>query len=205
MKTLYEILEVSEGASKEIIEKAYKVLAKKYHPDLQGEKDKQKAEELMKQINEAYNILSNDEKRKKYDRELSEQRQAKKQAQINIQKEQSESISMSSVNKQMTEEYRKQQEKIQQQYQEQYQNAYENYLRSLGYKIKYKWTWSRIKDLLKTLLIIAVIIVILWLFPPTHKIILDFYKSNTILQAMVDVIGKIFEGIWEKICSIFGK
>mgnify|MGYP004462013251 CR=1 FL=1 len=33
--TLYELLEVSENASKEIIEKAYKVLAKKYHPDLQ--------------------------------------------------------------------------------------------------------------------------------------------------------------------------
>lgn len=33
--TLYEVLEVSENASKEIIEKAYKVLAKKYHPDLQ--------------------------------------------------------------------------------------------------------------------------------------------------------------------------
>ena len=33
--TLYEILEVSEKASKEIIEKAYRVLAKKYHPDLQ--------------------------------------------------------------------------------------------------------------------------------------------------------------------------
>lgn len=33
--TLYEVLEVSENASTEIIEKAYKVLAKKYHPDLQ--------------------------------------------------------------------------------------------------------------------------------------------------------------------------
>ena len=35
MITLYEILEVSENASIEVIEKAYKVLAKKYHPDLQ--------------------------------------------------------------------------------------------------------------------------------------------------------------------------
>ena len=36
-KTLYEILEVSEKASQEVIEKAYKVLVKKYHPDLQKE------------------------------------------------------------------------------------------------------------------------------------------------------------------------
>ena len=40
--TLYEILEVSENASTEIIEKAYKVLAKKYHPDLQDESQKAK-------------------------------------------------------------------------------------------------------------------------------------------------------------------
>lgn len=46
MKTLYEILEVSENASKEIVEKAYKVLAKKYHPDLQAEGDKQEAEKI---------------------------------------------------------------------------------------------------------------------------------------------------------------
>ena len=35
MKNYYEILQVNENASIEIIEKAYKVLAKKYHPDLQ--------------------------------------------------------------------------------------------------------------------------------------------------------------------------
>ena len=56
MKTLYEILEVSESASNEVIEKAYKVLAKKNHPDLQPEGQKQKAEQVMKQINEAYSV-----------------------------------------------------------------------------------------------------------------------------------------------------
>ena len=70
MKTLYEILEVSENASKEVIEKAYRVLAKKYHPDLQPEEQKQKAEETIKKINEAYAILSNEEKRKEYDETL---------------------------------------------------------------------------------------------------------------------------------------
>ena len=70
MKTLYEILEVSETASDEIIEKAYKVLAKKYHPDLQQNGDKKSAEETMKKINEAYDVLSNKEKRRKYDEEL---------------------------------------------------------------------------------------------------------------------------------------
>ena len=67
MKTLYELLEVSENASKEIIEKAYKVLAKKYHPDLQAEGEKLEAEKKMKQINEAYEVLSDKQKRQMYD------------------------------------------------------------------------------------------------------------------------------------------
>ena len=66
----YDILEVSKNASPEIIEKAYKTLVKKYHPDLQKEEDKNKYEEKIKKINEAYDILSDPEKRKKYDLNL---------------------------------------------------------------------------------------------------------------------------------------
>lgn len=50
MNDYYEILEVSKKASKEVIEKAYRVLAKKYHPDVQEEKQKKIAEEKMKLI-----------------------------------------------------------------------------------------------------------------------------------------------------------
>ena len=74
-KTLYEILEVSENASPEIIEKAYKTLAKKYHPDLQEEANKSKAEAMMKKINEAYDVLGNEEKRKIYNAELEAKRE----------------------------------------------------------------------------------------------------------------------------------
>ena len=56
MKNYYEILEVDQKASKEVIEKAYKVLAKKYHPDLQEEKNRKNAEDKIKTINEAYEI-----------------------------------------------------------------------------------------------------------------------------------------------------
>ena len=74
-RTLYEILEVSENASPEIIEKAYKTLAKKYHPDLQEEANKSKAEAMMKKINEAYDVLGNEEKRKAYNAELEAKRE----------------------------------------------------------------------------------------------------------------------------------
>lgn len=70
MKNYYEILEVDVKASKEIIDKAFKVLAKKYHPDTQSESKKEWAEAKFKEINEAYEILSNEETRENYDLEL---------------------------------------------------------------------------------------------------------------------------------------
>lgn len=72
MKNYYDELEVSKKASKEVIEKVYKVLAKKYHPDTTNEIDKQVAEEKFKIISEAYEILSDEEKRKNYDIELEQ-------------------------------------------------------------------------------------------------------------------------------------
>jgi len=72
MKNYYDELEVSKTASTEVIEKVYKVLAKKYHPDTTTEPDKQAAEEKFKIISEAYEILSDDEKRKKYNLELEQ-------------------------------------------------------------------------------------------------------------------------------------
>ena len=79
METLYDILEVSRKASKEVIEKAYKTLAKKYHPDLQTPENKEFAEKRMKEINEAYDILSDEQKRKEYDEKLENQELRKKQ------------------------------------------------------------------------------------------------------------------------------
>jgi molecular chaperone DnaJ len=61
----YEVLGVSRDASEEDIKKAYRRLAKKYHPDLHpGDKE---AEEKFKEINEAYQVLSNKETRAQYD------------------------------------------------------------------------------------------------------------------------------------------
>src|SRR6266508_2257403 len=61
----YETLGVPKTATEDEIRSAFRKLARKYHPDVA--KDKKAAEEKFKEINEAYEVLSDPEKRKKYD------------------------------------------------------------------------------------------------------------------------------------------
>ena len=73
MKNYYEILEVNRKASKEIIEKAYRVLAKKYHPDQFLSEKKKFAEKKMQEINEAYEVLTDEFLKEQYDTELEKE------------------------------------------------------------------------------------------------------------------------------------
>jgi DnaJ-class molecular chaperone len=66
MKDLYKTLGVAESADSAAIKKAYRNLAKEYHPDVTGN-DKKKTERF-KEINEAYGVLGDDQKRAEYDR-----------------------------------------------------------------------------------------------------------------------------------------
>lgn len=69
MDDLYSILDVSPGASLEAIKERFRFLAQAYHPDkFASPKHKRQAEERFKRINEAYRILSDPEKRAKYDK-----------------------------------------------------------------------------------------------------------------------------------------
>src|SRR5918998_512867 len=64
-KDLYKVLGVSKGASQEEIRRSYRKLARKHHPD--ANRDDPKAEDHFKEIQHAYEILSNPEKRREYD------------------------------------------------------------------------------------------------------------------------------------------
>ena len=72
MKDYYKILQVAPDASPEVIRMAYKALAKKYHPDLNPGQE-EAAQEKMKDVNEAYEILSDKDKRWQYDQIYSRQ------------------------------------------------------------------------------------------------------------------------------------
>ncbi|MGL4357366.1 MAG: DnaJ domain-containing protein [Cetobacterium sp.] len=67
MKDYYKILKIEYNATQEEIKKAYKKLAKEFHPDLNKSAD---AEDRFKEISKAYEILSDNEKKEKYDYEF---------------------------------------------------------------------------------------------------------------------------------------
>eukprot|EP01089_Gocevia_fonbrunei_P020274 TRINITY_DN750_c0_g2_i2.p1 TRINITY_DN750_c0_g2~~TRINITY_DN750_c0_g2_i2.p1 ORF type:complete len:150 (-),score=38.78 TRINITY_DN750_c0_g2_i2:690-1139(-) len=66
-KDLYETLGVNRGSSKQEIKRAYRALAKQWHPDKHADADKDKASAKYQEITHAYEILSDDQKRRTFD------------------------------------------------------------------------------------------------------------------------------------------
>ena len=182
MITYYEILEVSRMASKEVRTKAYKVLVRKYHPDLeQDEKKKDEAKEKMVRINEAYETLSDEIKRNKYDetiamleeKEKREEEKKKNYSQninnknfnmnnVDINRRTSNINNIKQENNQiLQQEMLRAEEEIQLHKQNIVNQMYEDYyntLRRMGYKVV---TRRPLKERIRTYLITAFVILIL--------------------------------------------
>lgn len=191
-KNYYEILEVSQNASSEVIEKAYKTLAKKYHPDLQpDEASKKESENKMKEINEAYEILSNEEKRKIYNLELEEEKRAQ------IERAQSNANNISAEQERLRQESIRQQQleyeiQMQEARQKAYHDAYIQDLKNRGYKIRYKKTF---KDYIKSGIALLITIFVLFLIvqiPFVKEFFVNMYYENEALRALVDAIMNLF-------------
>ena len=74
MKDYYKILEISINATNDDIKKAFRSLAKKYHPDRNV--NDENALRKFQEVNEAYEVLSNEDSRKEYDKKISSFKQS---------------------------------------------------------------------------------------------------------------------------------
>lgn len=211
-KNYYEILEVDKNASPEVIEKAYKTLAKKYHPDLQADSSKKDAEIRMKLINEAYEVLSYPEKKREYDISLQkstiseedissilEENQELHRKINNIQKQQEnvnnyDNITSSADNTNtINTQYINYEQELEKARNKAYHDAYIQDLKNRGYKIRYKKT---LKDYFRNFLALVItifILFILWQIPFIQKFFKDMYNENAILKILVDTILGLFK------------
>ena len=201
-KNYYDILQINQNASPEIIEKAYKTLAKKYHPDLQEENNKKEAEEILKEINEAYEILSNPDKKALYDQNLKNETIS---SNINLNSFNTTYNKNSQPNQEDIDRIKKEQQELeykrqQLQYQEQienarqkaYHDAYIQDLKNRGYRIKYKKSF---KDYLKgiiSIIIVIIILILLWHVPFIQNFFINLYENNESIHYAVDFFTNLF-------------
>ena len=204
----YDILEINKNASPEIIEKAYKTLVKKYHPELQENNLKNNYEEKIKKINEAYEVLSNPEKKYNDDLNLNK---------IEISKEEYNNLYNENINLKNEINYLKNNynqiqnnynhfnnnqnninqneinQKINNAVNQAYHDAYIQDLKNRGYKIKYKKTFKDFLALFLTIIFIIIIGFILWQIPFTRNYFINLYNENGAFKFIIDLILNIFK------------
>ena len=185
-KNYYDILEVNKNASPEIIEKAYKTLVKKYHPDLQDNNLKAEYEEKIKLINEAFEVLSDSEKRKNYDLNL-------KQTEFSVEDYNNlinENLNYNDINKNNLNNNKNinnnYSENIRQKYNEAinkaYYDAYIQDLKNRGYKIKYKKTFKEYLKSLISVFITVIIFILIFQIP----LIKNYFLNNELIKIIIN-------------------
>ncbi len=189
MKNYYEILEVDKNASYEIIEKAYKTLAKKYHPDLQNS---DKSQNKMQQINEAYEILSNDFKRREYDEKLQKQNVSIEEYNKIIQENNKLRRDLQRITASNNEMNSNQIDGLQ------FVRRYYRQMKKVsGQQIQYnqnkkKISIEKIKGLIIYVLVIIAIILVLAVVPISRNFFVKLYNTNTVIKMIVDIIIDTF-------------
>lgn len=182
MKNYYEILQVNENASQEIIEKAYKVLVKKYHPDLQNGEKSLYAEEVIKNINEAYEVLSDNFLREQYNIELQKDKKRKiEKLYGKPEQKQSEKKTKSEEKKPYEKKDNSKQNKV---------GTLDGIISIVKELIKNKPKREEVKEITKkdlvalglTVVVILIIGVILWFIPFTNSWIRELLFENVLFS-----------------------
>ena len=210
MKNYYEILEVDKNASQEVIEKAYRALAKKYHPDLQQGTNQQEYAEKMKIINQAYDILSDNFKREQYNQklqneELQNQTISREEQQRIMQENYALKQQLNRMENNNTQYSRTNvdegtiinmsrilDQQIRAARRQAYHDAYIQDMQNRGYKIRYK---HGIKYYLKLIAILVITIFILFLIyqiPFVKNFFVNLYNENIIFQSIVNIFKNTF-------------
>lgn len=190
-KNYYEILEVDKNASEEVIEKAYKTLAKKYHPDLQNNSN---CQDKMRQINEAYEILSNDFKRREYDEKIKRQSVSIEEYNRIIQENNRLKKDLKRVanQREMSQNQERLEEmSIMQRYYEQIKKA----TKQPQMRYERKKTKISLEKIKKIVIYIAILIgigLVLAIVPFTRKFFINLYNNNVIIKLLVDTIVETF-------------
>ena len=191
MKNYYEILEVDKNASEEVIEKAYKTLAKKCHPALHNNSH---CQDKMRQINEAYEILSNDFKRREYDEKIKRQSVSIEEYNRIIQENNRLKKDLKRVanQREMSQNQERLEEmSIMQRYYEQIKKATKQPQMRYERK-KTKISLEKIKKIVIYIAILIVIGLVLAIVPFTRKFFINLYNNNVIIKLLVDTIVETF-------------
>lgn len=217
MKTYYDILEISRYASKEVLERAHRTLIKKYHPDLETDPvKKREKEEYIKRINEAYEILSDENKKKAYDYKVfgsdSSANTAKTVNDDVVDQKQADNLEQKRANdeynKIVDDEIKKAQERINDQEKAIKENLkkYERaYLRSLGYHAPEPIQWKRVGITIIAVIILLVLMWIIYLIPPFRMKINVTIEEKTAVGMFLHIIKSIYIAFGSIISSLFKK
>ena len=188
-KNYYDWLEVSPKASPEVIEKAYKALVLKYHPDVSNSNSID-SEEIIKKINEAYEVLSDKIKRKEYDKKIDKsnvtfqqqqttqtnpQPQYDQHVQQNHQKYQQQKNETIQKEHELKAKYEKEIENARR---KAYYDAYIKELRNRGFKIRYKKDFKYYLKLSIIIIVLISICFIIWHIPFTRRWIINSINNN---------------------------
>lgn len=221
MKTYYDVLEVSSKAGTEVINRAHKVLVKKYHPDLQlDEQSKKEAVQKMIEINAAYEVLSDENKRAKYDAELKREEEIAKQKELEkMQRNSQVRYSTKSDNNTHLNVQDNSNDNVvgynnaedMQNYQNEfYKMAYETerkrqqmlrdmeieHYRRMGYKIVYPVTMREMITRVIIILVFLLIFIAMFNIPFFDNQLHEFFKENTFTEGIYRLLKNIFTFKW---------
>ena len=192
MKNYYKILQVDKDASPEIIKVAYKLLVKKNHPDLREGEDKKNAEEKIKEINEAYDILSNPIKKAEYDQTLINE---------NISQEQYNYILNENINLKRELNYFHNLYNRNNYYKQKNTNMYNENINQntsndeINNNSKFKSIFNNLNENIKTLIAIVITFLILFFvikIPFLYSLVFENFGNGTLLIIVIVVVLYIY-------------